>query len=147
MKKQILNVVVTLSVITILSVAAVAGLSRKLEANIPFDFMVNGKTLPAGHYTVEPGSAQSVLVIRNWETKQAAGAIAQRLEVGAGSKPQLIFRRYGNQYFLAQVISDASGSELPKSKAEREAAKAGRDNLAMKDAEPEIVTVNAQIGQ
>ncbi len=146
MRKQILNVVVTLSVIATLSIAVFAALNNKLEANIPFDFMVNGKTLPAGHYTVEPGSAQNALTIRSWETKQAAAAITQRLEVGAGSKPQLIFRRYGNQYFLAQVIGDASGSELPKSKAEREAAKAGRDNLAM-NAEPEIVKVSAQIGQ
>jgi hypothetical protein len=145
MRKQILNVVVTLSVITILSVAAVAGLSLKLEANIPFDFMVNGKTLPAGHYTVEQGSTQNVLVIRNWETNQAAGAITQRCEVGADSQPQLIFRRYGDQYFLAKVLGD-TGAELMKSKAEREAAKARRDNLAM-NAEPEIVKVSAQIGQ
>jgi hypothetical protein len=146
MKKQILNVVVTLSVIVTLSVAVLAGLSRKLEANVPFDFMVNGKTLPAGQYTVEQGNAQNVLVIRSWETKQAIGVIAQRLEVSAGTKPQLTFHRYGDQYFLAQVIDGARGSELPKSKAEREAAKAGRDNLAM-NAEPEIVKVSAQIGQ
>ena len=147
MKKQILNVVVTLSVIVALSVAVLAGLSRKIEANIPFDFMVNGKTLPAGHYTVDPGNTQYTLVIRNWETKQAVGAITQNCEVGAGSKPQLVFRRYGDQYFLAKVIGDANGSELMKSRAEREAAKAKRDLLTMKDAEPEIVTVNAQIGQ
>ena len=65
----------------------------------------------------------------------------------AGSKPRLIFHRYGNQYFLAKVISDTGGRELPKTKAEREAAKATRDQLAMKDAAPEIITVNAQVGQ
>ena len=145
MKKHILGVVVTLSVIATLSIAVFAALNNKITANVPFDFMVNGKTLPAGHYTVESGSIQSVLVIRSWETKQAASAVTQSCEVGAGSKPQLIFRRYGDQYFLAKVIGD-TGAELPKSKAEREAAKAGRDNLAM-NAEPEIVKVSAQIGQ
>ncbi|MGH9850154.1 MAG: hypothetical protein ACREBD_09870, partial [Blastocatellia bacterium] len=104
MKKQILNVVITLSVIATLSIAVFAGVSIKLTANVPFDFMVNGKTLPAGHYTVEQGNTQNTLVIRNLETKQAVGAITQNCEVGAGSKPQLIFRRYGNQYFLAQAI-------------------------------------------
>lgn len=146
MRKQILSIVVTLSVIITLSVAVLAGLSRKLEANIPFDFMVNGKTLAAGQYTVEQGSTQNVLVIRNWETKQAAAAITHGCEVGADSKPQLIFHRYGNQYFLAKVLSD-TGAELVKSKAEREAAKAGRDRLAMNNAAPEIVTVSAQVGQ
>jgi hypothetical protein len=145
MRKQILNVAVTLSVIGALSIAVFAALNNKITANVPFDFTVGGTTLPAGHYTVEQGSAQNMLVIRNWETKQSIGVIAQRLEVERGSKPQLIFRRYGDQYFLAQVIGDARGAELMKSKAEREAAKAGRDNLAM-NAEPEIVKVSAQIG-
>jgi hypothetical protein len=147
MKKQILNAVVTLSAIITLSIAGFAGLSRNLGANIPFDFMVNGKKLPAGKYIVETGSAQSALAIRSFETKQGAVSITQSFQVRAGAKPQLIFHRYGNQYFLAKVISDTGGLELPKTKAEREAAKAVRDQLAMKDAAPEIITVNAQVGQ
>jgi hypothetical protein len=146
MRKQILSVVVTLSVIATLSIAVFAGLTRSLKVNVPFDFTVNGKTLPAGQYTIEQGTVTNALVIRNWETKQAAGVIVRKLEVSADSKPQLIFRRYGNQYFLAQVIGEASGSELPKSNAEREAAKGGRDHLAM-TVEPEIVKVSAQAGQ
>jgi hypothetical protein len=147
MKKQILNVVVTLSVIATLSIAVFAALNNRITANVPFDFTVNGKTLPAGQYSVEPGNTPNVLVIRNWETKQSVGVIAQKLEVGAGSKPQMIFRRYGNQNFLAQVIGNTNGNELPKSKAEREAARAGRDYLAQNDATPEIVAINAHVGQ
>jgi hypothetical protein len=147
MKKQILNVVVTLVVIAALSIAGFAGLDRSVEANIPFDFMVGGEQLPAGKYTVETGAARSTVTVRNWKAKRAAGAISQNFEVRAGSKPQLVFHRYGNQYFLAKVITYSTGIELPKSKAEREAAKAKRDLLTMKDAEPEIVTLNAQIGQ
>ena len=147
MKKQILNAVITLSVIAALSIAGFAGLDGKLEANIPFDFMVGGKKLPAGKYAVGQGGASAALIVRNWETRQAAAAITQGLQVRDGSKPQLVFRRYGDQYFLAKVISYSSGLELLKTKAEREAAKSKRDLLTMKDAEPEIVTVNAQTGQ
>jgi hypothetical protein len=147
MKKQILNTVIALGAIVAMSIAGFAGLDRSVEANIPFDFMVGGEKLPAGKYTVETGVAQRTLIVRNWKTKRAAGAITQDYQVRAGSKPQLVFRRYGNQYFLARVLTYSSGIELPKSKAEREAAKAKRDFVTMKDAEPEIVTVNAQIGQ
>jgi len=147
MKKQILNIVVTLSVIAALSIAGFAGLSETLKANIPFDFVAGGKKLPAGEYTVRTGIIQSTLEVRNLKTKQAAVAISQGLEVRSGGKPQLVFRRYGNQYFLAKATDYSSGTELPMSKAEREAAKAKRDILTMKDAEPEIVIVNAQIGQ
>jgi hypothetical protein len=146
MKKQILNIVVTLSVIAALSIAGFAGLSGPIKANIPFDFMAGGQKLPAGEYAVRTGT-QSTLEIRNLKTKQTVFAISQGLEVRAGSKPQLVFRRYGNQYFLAKATDYSSGIELPKSKAEREAVKAKRDLLTMKDAEPEFVTVNAQIGQ
>src|SRR5262249_34993409 len=147
MKKQILSVVVTLSVIFTLSIAGFAALDRSLKANIPFDFMVGEKMLPAGHYTVERGSVRGASVIRNWETKKAASAVAQEIETGPNSKSILTFHRYGNQYFLAKVISDTGGNVLMKSKAEREAAKAKRDQLTMNGGEPEIVTVNAQVGQ
>jgi len=147
MRKQILNAAVTLGVIAALSIAGLAGLDRSLEANIPFDFMVGGEKLPAGKYTVERGVAQSAMVVRNWKAKRAASSITHEFQVRAGSKPLLVFHRYGDQYFLAKVITYSSGIELPKSKAEREAAKAKRDLLTMKDAEPEIVAVNAQIGQ
>jgi hypothetical protein len=147
MKKQILNIVVTLSVIAALSIAGFAGLSGPIKANIPFDFMAGGKKLPAGEYAVRTGIFQSTLEVRNLKTKQAVITISQGLEVRAGSKPQLIFRRYGDQYFLTKATDYSSGIELPQSKAEREAAKAKRDFLTMKDAEPETVSVNAQIGQ
>src|SRR5262245_11956630 len=147
MKKQILNAVVTLIVIAALSIAGFAGLDRSVKANIPFDFMVGGEQLPAGKYTVAMGVARSGLTCRNWKTTQAAISITQEYEVRADSKPRLVFHRYGNQYFLAKVITYSKGIDLPKSKAEREAAKAKRDLLTMKDAEPEIVTVNAQVGQ
>ena len=147
MKKQILNAAITLCVIAALSIAGLAGLDRSVEAKIPFNFMVGGKKLPAGKYNVETGVAQSAMVVRNWETKQTASSITHGLQVRAGSKPRLVFHRYGDQYFLAKVITYTSEMELPKSKAEREAAKAKRDLLTMKGAEPEIVIVNAQIGQ
>lgn len=147
MKKQMLNVIVTLSVIVTLAVAGFAALHKKVTANVPFDFMVNGKTLPAGQYTIEPSAANgNTLLIRNREAQQGVIVIAQVCEVG-DAKSQLVFRRYGNQYFLAKVIGQTSANELMKSKAEREAARANRDHLAQHDAAPEIITVSAQIGQ
>ena len=147
MKKEILNVVAILSVITTMSIAGFAGLSRSLEANIPFDFMVNGKKLSAGKYTVTSGGTQKVLHIRSWKLKQGAFAIARELEASGDNKPRLIFHRYGDQYFLAKVIGSAGAIELPKSRAEQKAEKSRRDELTMNDAAPEIIMVSAQVGQ
>src|SRR5262245_53727561 len=101
MKKQILNAAITLSVITALSIAGFAGLDRSGEANIPFDFMIGGEKLSAGKYTIETGAALNTVMVRNWKTKRAVGAIMHALEVPDGSQPRLVFRRYGDQYFLA----------------------------------------------
>src|SRR5262245_4298330 len=132
MKRQILNAAITLSVIAAMSIAGFAGLIGNLEANIPFDFMVNGKKLPAGKYIVGADGASKTLAIRNWKSRQGAFSLTHVFQVRDGSKPELVFHRYGDQYFLAKVISDTSGIELPKTKAEREAAKAKRDLLTMK---------------
>ena len=117
MKKQILNAAITLSVIAALSIAGFAGLIGNLKANIPFDFMVNGKKLPAGKYIIGAEGASKTLVIRNWKSRQGAFSLTQVFQVRAGSKPELVFHRYGDQLFLAKVISDTSGIELLKSKA------------------------------
>src|SRR5215510_12788474 len=104
MKKQILKIVVTLCVISALSIVGFAGLTETLKAKIPFDFMVNGKKLSAGTYTVRSTGVNRLLSISNWKMKQGAFATAFELQVSPDSKPQLIFRRYGNKYFLAKVI-------------------------------------------
>ena len=147
MKKQILAIVATLSIVTALTITGLAGLNGAVKANIPFDFMVNGKTLPAGSYTVAPGTTRSTLVIRSHENRVAISALTMEAPEKKAGKARLIFRRYGNQHFLAQVYdgNGGNGQELPKSKAEREAAKS--DHLAMKQAAPEVVVITAQADQ
>lgn len=148
MKKQILATVVTLSIVITLTVTGLASLSTKVKANIPFDFMVNGKTLPAGAYTVVQGPIRNTLVIRSQENRVAISALTMDVTDKGQAQARLVFRRYGNQRFLAQVYDGYSsqGQELPKSKAEREAAKGGNNHLAQ-NAAPEIITLAAQAGQ
>ena len=147
MKKQILNVAVAMSLIATLSIAGLAGVFGRLKADIPFDFMVNGKQLSAGEYHIQSGAIQGVIVLRNADTNNSAAAQAQSTEYRAGSEPRLVFRKYGSQYFLAKVVSDSTTIELPKTKAERNAAKSEANRLALNDAEPEIVTVSVSAGQ
>ena len=145
MKKQIAAIVATLSIVITLTVTGLAGLHSTVTAKIPFDFMVSGKTLPAGIYTIAQGTSKSTLVIRSRDNRVAIGALTMEATDKSKAQARLVFRRYGNQHFLAQVYDGGSeGQELPKSKAEREAAKS--DHLAL-NAAPEIITLNAQAGQ
>lgn len=147
MKKQILSIVATLTLIIPMSIVGFAGLKTGVRASIPFDFMVGGKEFKAGKYSVSRGIA-TTLSLRNADNGVVANFITNDVSDKSESQARLVFRRYGNQYFLAQIYDGQSGqgAELLKSKSEREAAKKG-DTITQNIAEPETVTVVAQIGQ
>ena len=151
MKKQILSIVATLTLIIPISIIGFAGLSGRVSANIPFDFMVSGKEFKGGRYTVSRLSASNTsdtLIIRSADNSEAANFNVNSVSGKGDSQARLVFRRYGAQYFLAQIFDGQSteGYGLLKSKAEREVAKK-RDTITQNAVGPEVVTVVAQIGQ
>jgi hypothetical protein len=151
LRKQILSVVATLSLIIPMSIIGFAGLSGSVNANIPFDFNVGGKEFKAGKYSISrlfASNTTDTLLIRSADNSEAANFNVNSVRGKGESQARLIFRRYGSQYFLAQIF-DGQGREgygLLKSKAEREAAKK-RDTITQNIAGPEVVTVVAQNGQ
>jgi hypothetical protein len=104
-----------------------------LTVDVPFAFVVAGKQLPAGHYTVNmetnfvrittPGSG--VMITTHAASRKAAD----------GSK--LVFHRYGNTYFLSSmwVSGNTVGRELVPSRTERD--------MARRNAELELAQVRA----
>ncbi len=101
-----------------------------MKANIPFDFVVGRKTLPAGEYTVSTTGGSPVLRIQGDNVHAAAVTLTlSPREVLVAGDParytRLEFNRYGNQYFLSEVDDGyiASGLVLPVSRLQREASK------------------------
>jgi hypothetical protein len=151
LKKKILSIVAALTLIIPVSIIGFAGLSGRVSANIPFDFTVGNKEFKAGRYSVDrlfAGSTSDTLIIRSAENSEAANFNVNRVSGKGKSQARLVFRRYGNQYYLAQIFDGQSteGFGLLKSKAEREVAKK-RDVITLNAAEPEVVTVAARTGQ
>jgi len=84
-----------------------AGTARaaSLEVNVPFPFIVNHETFPAGRYQLEQDvlAGPSVMIIRGMHTPQAA-IIATHEAAGHGpSKPALQFEHRENQYRLENI--------------------------------------------
>ena len=95
--------------------------SHAVTAAIPFDFIVGEKTLAAGRYIVSTATSDHTgLRIQSRSSKSAAFRISSPLvENSQKRKVRMVFHRYGEQYFLAQVWSgDGSGFELRRSKLE-----------------------------
>jgi hypothetical protein len=75
-----------------------------LEVTVPFPFVVNGHTLPAGQYRVDHEGP--VVLLSQEHGGHEAVYVLTRPETGkdpAGEKPALTFRRDENQYRLADV--------------------------------------------
>ncbi|MBD0326362.1 MAG: hypothetical protein ICV68_08020 [Pyrinomonadaceae bacterium] len=147
MKKQFLVTFAMLSLLLALSLVSVQAQSgNRIEVQIPFAFQVGDKTLPAGDYNIKQLS-QDTLLVESMEGEESVVAMAAgRVENNPNAKPsteKLVFRQYGDQYFLAQVwmTRGASGRELNKTDAERNAA--SELKLARHGAKPRTVEVMA----
>ena len=103
------------------TVAAGGNLSAQnhmVKANIPFDFTVNNDVLPAGTYTISSLSPSAVQV-RNVNGHVAELSLVQNDDKRSAT-PVLVFQRYGNQYFLHEILAaNAMNVTVPRSKREQ----------------------------
>jgi hypothetical protein len=93
-----------------------------VRATIPFNFTVNGKQLPAGNYTLGTDvTSPQILRISDWTQHASALAIAMPAAEQKHKVNQLVFHKYGDQYFLCEIRSQESSLnvELPTTKQEK----------------------------
>jgi hypothetical protein len=123
MKKQ-LSALLGLGLLLLAASAYAQTVNMKIE--IPFNFTANGAKLPAGQYTITGlGIAGEALAIRNADQKAETLVMGHRCEsLTTSQQSKLVFHRYGDRYFLAQVwtAGNDAGRELPKSRQEVEVA-------------------------
>ena len=108
------------------AVSGVQAQQNGVKANIPFDFMVGNRVLPAGEYVVAgDGSSSQAIFIRSTDNKTAVMTLAFRCASAQPSKQsKLVFHTLGGRYFLSQIWAEGyqQGRELSKSRAEIEMA-------------------------
>ena len=153
MSKQILKSLTMLTLVVGLMLAASVvsangqSTSDQVVADIPFDFIVANKTLPAGRYTVRAATSDGQgMSIRSRDGKSAAMILSNSVaEKSKERKARMVFYRYGHQYFLAQVWSgDSYGRQLHQCKKERNL----RRELALTDSKSDsyqIVEITALV--
>ena len=78
----------------------------RTRANVPFDYTLDQKTMPAGAYEIGSVGSQ-LLMVRNLDTREDRLVIepmrVQALEGVGTPHAKLVFRKYGDQYFLAEI--------------------------------------------
>ena len=131
MKDRIRNLAISAGVAALLCAPMLQGQDAMEVANVPFDFQVNQATMPAGAYTLYAHLNGSTLQLRNEDTGKSILILPPGRDTGK-SEAQLVFHRYGNHYFLAEIWSPAGeGYSLKKTSLERELEKGdGRPTMA-----------------
>ena len=120
MKTQVLRIAV-IGLTLLAASAALAQAPSSVKVNVPFAFVVNNHHMPAGRYVVTPAADG---ILRIYDTKIADNhmfAAAHSTYSRTPEDAKLVFHRYGDSYFLAEVWNGSDiGKELLQSKAEKE---------------------------
>lgn len=118
---------VGIMLVMLLSISAIAQTPVLGKVNVPFAFTVNGQPLGSGVYEVR-NIGHGQYQIRNVENNSGV-MIVTHSTISRSEGIRLIFRAYGDEYFLGE-ISDAAlrlSASFSKSRAESVAAERYKD--------------------
>lgn len=135
MKKQAYIVIAMIALVGSMAITATAQTSSRTSVivNIPFEFNVREKVMPAGDYTVthiNPASDRVVLQLRSKNGESSAMIQMDSRRDKAQSHSTLLFRRYGSKYFFAELWVEGEGNGLRASKCRAERAAATQLEIA-----------------
>jgi hypothetical protein len=127
------GLLVAMIAVTVNQTAKAQSLAYGLRVTIPFDFKVGDKSFTAGQYTVNRAQQDdSVIKISSWEGKVNALRPTVAVTIRkTRNRATLVFNRYGDQYYLAQVwpAGASTGRALPVSRSERDARNQRSDSV------------------
>jgi hypothetical protein len=115
-----------INAMAILIVGAAAGTitrapaqQTEVLAKVPFDFVVEGRTLPAGNYRIEPQG--DFLLIDSLDGKAAVFATTFQGNTTADGQAELYFHVVGGEHFLRRIASPIAKTsvELPACRMEK----------------------------
>ena len=157
MKTKLYNLMAKAGVLcaVVLATACVSvqaqSLQYRIRVNIPFDFSIANKKLPAGNYSIGraiQNSDNTVLSILDGRghTKEARLSIPV-LAAEAKNQATLVFHRYGDEYFLYQVwtAGETTGRQFLKSSAERALQSQRMTNQSSGKVTPKVTVENVTV--
>jgi hypothetical protein len=105
MKRHYLQILITVFGFAGLGMTTKAQEGDKIQFTVSHEFVVEGKTLPAGKYNVRRISANNnrILVVSSFERGMSVSVLATDIENNRTRKANVSFRRVGDEYVLSQI--------------------------------------------
>jgi hypothetical protein len=124
------NLWLVAAALVLLGTMTASAQKTEVKANVPFDFIVNGSTFPAGEYIFQSVDVSGKVFSIHAVNSKSQGMInsSDKQSSGPTQQTKLVFHRYGNQYFLAEVWQEGTdiGRTVPECLLEKQAATASR---------------------
>ena len=105
MRRQCLRIVMALIGVAGFGIGVKAQVLDQIEVNIPYQFVVAGKTLPAGTYRVKRVGVTDprLLILNSLETRATAIIHATWVENSDADKNEVSFVQVGDEHFLSRL--------------------------------------------
>jgi len=118
MKKKYASILLTLTCLLGLGVAAKAQIRGEIIVTLPFEFVVGGKTLPAGTYTLSRFSDDKFegLILSSYENRTSVFVHPIEIESAHADKPSVSFERVREQHFLSRIQTANDVYNIPLSR-------------------------------
>jgi hypothetical protein len=119
MRKQSITSIIGLMCLIVVVVTTVDAQNfQRFEVDIPFEFMLRGRTLPPGKYVVERAdpTRRNALVLRNKDEGSFLTILVLRVEKeNPSEQANLVFLRREGKFYLFQVwpSGDSNGNQVP----------------------------------
>jgi hypothetical protein len=111
MKTRIIHLAALLAIILVVPALLHAQMAIRqplFRVDIPFSFVAGGVHLPAGHYHVyHPGDPYLIVIEKDDGRARAMAYVHPSATNADESSTKLVFNKYGDQYFLSQVWTEA----------------------------------------
>jgi hypothetical protein len=106
------------SIAGFVSIGQAMAQDHAVQATIPFEFRAGNKVLPAGTYTIATGTDNLIVITKH--NQPAVVTVASR-DGRESRKQELVFDKYGDRYFLREILCQSAGMnlELPPTKVEK----------------------------
>jgi hypothetical protein len=119
MKKLCLRIAVALVSFAGLGITAKAQVVDQIVVTIPFEFVVAGKTLPAGTYRVNRVSDDrwAGLILSSFENRASAIVLPNEVENAPAEKAHVSFETAGDEHFLSKIETADNVFTIPVSRA------------------------------
>jgi hypothetical protein len=117
-----ITAIALLSTATFITLGSALAQAQTVEAKIPFGFIVQNQVLPAGTYRI---SSAGTNLVKIWTRDRPVMEMITTYSSsnGLGSDSALLFNKYGDQYFLREILCESANirSTLPASNLEKQA--------------------------